>query len=103
MIDNYTWASIVCRTIALLILLKIFVRQLLLWRSPASERWVKNVLIMLVVLIIANQSFTITTNFFRNMDGNLRNNVRHLSQAFNGVSALASAIGWYLLYYRDVK
>lgn len=102
MIDNYAWASIICRTIAFAILVKIFIRQLKLLGLNSGERWVKHILIALVVIVIANQSFTIVTNFFRANDGNLMHNVRHLSQVFNAISALASAIGWYLLYYRDV-
>lgn len=102
MIDSFAWASIILRGFALVILALVVYRQWQLFKIKSSEPWVKYTLMFLVVLVIANQLFTIGTNFYRGEDGNLLRDIRHISQVFNASSALASAIGWYLLYYHDV-
>lgn len=101
MVDSYAWFSIIGLTIALIIMINVFYRQYLLTKTKSNVQSIKYVLMFLVAIILFNHAWSIITNFYRGEDGNLETNVRHLSDLFNTISALATAVGWRILYHKD--
>lgn len=103
MIDHYAQLSIILRGVAAIILLNVLMKQLYLYmlHSPSLQRY-RRYLILTVVILIAANCFSFFANLFRQPDGNLVTNVRHISQVFNSVGTLLVAIFFYLIYtYRE--
>lgn len=103
MIDNYTVVSITIRVIAMALLLNVINVQLRLFLSQSdSLKRFRGYLMCTVVLMIAANIFTIASNYYRQSDGSLMEEVRHLSQIFNACSVLAYSVFLYLIYnYRE--
>jgi len=101
MLDTVAWVTIVIRSIALLVMLNVGHKQFKLLKTKSDVQYIKHLLIFLVLVIIFNHAWSLWANFFRTSDGNLRDDIRHLSMIFNATSGLASAIGWHVLYKDD--
>lgn len=103
MIDNYTVVSITIRVIAMALLLNVISVQIRLFVSQSdSLKRFRGYLTGTVLLAIAANALTIAANYYRQGDGNLTEDIRHISQIFNACSILATAVFYYLIYnYRD--
>lgn len=101
MIDNYAWAAIVLRVITLFVSVFVVSRIYQLTRKRTRDQWIKYVLAFLISVVIFNASFALVINAFRESDGNLAKNTRHLSLIFTSSSGLASILGWYILLRKD--
>lgn len=97
MIDNYAIITIIIRAIAIGLLVVVLKRQIELIKSPTLLRF-KILLMTLVAIILFGNVFSILTNLFRQPDGNLYENVRHISMVWNSISALSSGIILNMLY-----
>lgn len=100
MIDNYTKTAIVLRAITTILLAVVLVKQLKLLRPVTKVQWVKVILITIVTIMLSNSVLALALNFFRQEDGNLSPNARHISLVWNAVSGVAAATGYAILYYR---
>lgn len=103
MIDNYTVVSITLRVIAMILFINVVSIQIRLFvtQSDALKRF-RAYLTGTVLLAIAANTLTIAANYYRQGDGNLAEDIRHISQIFNACSILATAVFYYLIYnYRD--
>jgi len=100
MIDNYTKAAIAMRAITLVVLLVVGYKQVQLMRPVTTIQWVKVIMLLLVAFMLGNAILSLIVNFFRQTDGNLRPNVRHVSLIFNSGVGLASALALAVLYFK---
>ena len=100
MIDNYAKATILLRAVTTVILLAVFTKQIKLMRPQTKVQWVKVILLTVVAIMLSNAILALTLNFFRNDDGNLSDNARHISQVWNAISGVAAATGYFILYFR---
>lgn len=74
-------------------------KQISLWRmNDGALKRFKILLMSEVSLLLIANIFAIWVNSHRQADGNLIEDVRHISQIFNGVSNVGMAICLYLVY-----
>lgn len=99
MVDGFSVASIIFRAITIVSLLMVLRKQIRLWgmNDGALKRF-KILLMSEVVLLLIANIFAIWVNSHRQADGNLIEDVRHMSQIFNGVSNIGVAVCLYLIY-----
>lgn len=95
--DAYNYFSIACRIIALLLLAYVAGIQMSELQSRELFK-LKQLLLGLIIIIIFGNVLALTINFFRAADGNLLTNVRHISQVFNGIAAVATGTLLTLIY-----
>lgn len=100
MIDNYTRTVIFLRAVTTVIFAIVLYKQLRLLRPVTAVQWVKYLLIVLVCIMLSNAILSLSLNFFRQEDGNLSQNARHVSLVLNAIYGLASSLGYAILYYR---
>jgi len=100
MIDNYTRTAIFLRAVTTVIFAVVLYKQLKLLRPVTAVQWVKYLLIVLVCIMLSNAILSLSLNFFRQEDGNLSQNARHVSLVLNSLSGLTSSLGYAILYYR---
>lgn len=102
MYDRFNVISMILRSLALIPLAAVFLKQAHLM-TGSNYRKTKIALLLIFALTIFNNGFTIWANFYRNEDGNLVDWMRQLSQVLNATTALAQAWGWCLLYFNNDK
>lgn len=103
MVDNFSIFSIVLRFMSMVFLLMVLRRQVSEWNkhNGALKRFKILLMALVIVLFVANV-FAILVNLFRQADGNLMEDVRHINQIFNGVSSFIISFVLVLLYdYHD--
>ena len=100
MIDNYTRTAMFLRAVTVVMLTVVLIKQLKLMQPRTKVQWVKFLLIGLVTLMLSNAILSLTLNFFRQEDGNLSATARHTSLVVNALAGLASATGYFILYFR---
>lgn len=100
MIDKYALATIVLRSIAVVLLLRVFRRQIILYRYK-DDRQFKLIFMALVVIVVLGNLLSITLNIFRTDDGSLLGFARHVSMIWNGLSAISMGVLLTLIYKGD--
>lgn len=101
MIDNYAWVAIFIRSITLVIAFFVIRRIWYLTKRRTRDQWIKYIFAFLIAVVTFNACFSLVINAFRESDGNLARDIRHMSLIFTSSSGLASIIGWYVLLRKD--
>lgn len=91
MIDRYARITIIIRMIAVILLTCVLVKQHRTFQTR-SLIWLKVLMMSLVLLVLFGNVFSICLNLFRQSDGNLYTNARHISMIWNSLSAVAMGV-----------
>lgn len=91
MIDTYAKATIIIRIIAVILLTCVLVKQHRTFKTR-NLLWLKVLMMALVSLVLFGNVLSITLNIFRQSDGNLYQNARHVSMIWNALSAVAMGV-----------
>ena len=92
MVDNYAKAAVFIRSIALIILITVAKQQHDQLSNKSKVQLIKWLLLALVVVMIFGNVLSILVNLFRQEDGNLLKNARHISTVWNALSVLAAGV-----------
>ena len=98
MVDNFSIFGIIVRAAAAVILILVIVMQLRLFSTKSQLDNFKKLLLDTSAILLVSNIITIILNFFRQEDGNLLEDARHISIIFSSVSMLLVAIVLYLIY-----
>lgn len=98
MVDNFAVFGIVVRTIAGVILAMVIHLQLKQFKNKTVLQGLKRLLLLSVVTMFVVNAFGILVNLFRATDGNLLEDVRHISTIFNPSATLLIAVSLYMVY-----
>ena len=101
MIDSYATVAIVLRAFAAIGFVIVLYKQIKLLRPITSLQYLKHLLVLLTGTMLFNAILSIYTNVYRQDDGNLIPNARHVSLIFNAVSGLCAAIILLIIYKED--
>lgn len=101
MIDGYSMASIVIRLIGLPIWLAVVYWQVLEIRKGGDGKFVKWTLLSVSAIALSACTLSLVTNLYRQNDGNLFENVRHITMIGNATFFTVMGTAVFLMYYRD--
>ena len=91
MIDPYAQATIIIRTVAVILLTCVLFKQYKTFKTH-NLFWLKVLMMSLVCLVLFGNVLSITLNLFRQSDGNLYQDARHISMIWNSLSAVAMGV-----------
>lgn len=99
-LDTYAKIAMALRVAAVPSLLWVLHRQYKQIKDPQDPdlKGLKYLLFVCVVLILGGNLFSIMLNFFRQNDGNLMQDARHIGMVFNGVAILSTGVVLSLIY-----